>query len=533
MKILRVSIQNFRSFQQLDLPLGGQSVYVIGENASGKTSLLTAIARALGRDLSFAGTDFRDIQQPIEIQVTLQDFAVPQRALFGDYIHFGTPATLTVGVRAIWDPAAENAEVEHWYPGHAGSRSKKREREGLSVQWLGSARDPARMLQFGVTRNLMGLILSAYTLDQSLDQAVVDVRHASEQLGHDDALVHVLRDARDRLAQLLPDVSQDAFAMGISTLSGRDLLRQLELQIEHPEEPVAVGRQSSGVAHLAVFVFALQLAAGQPGNVLLIDEPEISLHPQSQRALMRSIRSLNAQTIIATHSSNLLERADPRMIVRLRRNATQNVTFVRPTGLSEADAKHLARNTRPHTTEAFFARAVILVEGLSDQYALQVLADRRGRNLDAEGVSIVPIGGATAISTYMRLFGPAGFDLSLAGLCDDAEERVFRNALSNAGHTINGRLDMEQLGFFVCVADLEDELIRALGAQETLRIITQEGDLGDFQRLQQQPTYESAALEDQVHVFIAKHKIAYAPLLVEALDLTRVPAALDGVLTSV
>ena len=425
LKILQVSIQNFRSFQQLDLPLEGQSVYVIGENASGKTSLLTAIAQALGRDLSFAGTDFRDIQQPIAIQVTLQDFAVQQRALFGDYIHFGTPATLTVGVRAIWDPAAENAEVEHWYPGHPGSRSKKREREGLLVQWLGAARDPARMLQFGVARNLMGLILSGYTLEQSLDQAIIDVRLASEQLGHDAALVHVLRDARDRFAELLPDVAPDVFAMGSSALSGRDLLRQLELQVEHPEEPVAVGRQSSGVAQLAVFVFALQLAAGQPGNLLLIDEPEISLHPQSQRALMRSIRSLNAQAIIATHSSNLLERADPRMIVRLRRNSTQNVTFVRPTGLSDADARHLARNTKPHTTEAFFARAVILVEGLSDQYALQVLADRRGRNLDAEGISIVPMGGATAIATYIKLFGPDGFDLSLAGLCDGAEEEVF------------------------------------------------------------------------------------------------------------
>ena len=92
---------------------------------------------------------------------------------------------------------------------------------------------------------------------------------------------------------------------------------------------------------------------------------------------------------------------------------------------------------------------------------------------------------------------------------------------------------MEQLGFFVCVADLEDELIRTLGAQETLQIMTREGDLSDFQRLQQQPTYQSAALVDQVRAFIAKRKVEYAPLLVEALDLARVPAPLDGVLNSV
>lgn len=508
-------------------------MYVIGENAGGKTSLLTGIARALGRDLSFTRADFRDLQEPIQIEVTLQDFDVPQRALFGDYIHFGVPPTLAVGVRAVWDSAAENAEVEHWYPRHPASRSKKKEREGLPVQWLASARDPARMLQFGVARNLMGLILGGYPIEESLERAVADVRLAGEQLGREASLIRLLSNARERLADLLPAVAQDAFAMGVSAISGRDLLRQLELQVEHPEDRIAVSRQSSGVAQLAIFVFALELAATQPGTVLLIDEPEISLHPQSQRALMRSFRKLNGQAIIATHSSNLLDRADPRMVVRLKRNSTLNISFASPTGLSEAEARHLSRNTRPHTTEAFFARSVILVEGLSDQYALEVLADRRGRNIDAEGISIVPIGGATAITTYIDLFGPNGFDLALAGLCDVAEEGTFRNALKKAGYTIHNRNDMEQLGFFVCVADLEDELLRALGAQEVLQIVTREGDLGDFQRLQLQLTHKGAALDDQIRAFIRKRKLEYAPLLVDALDLTKVPAALDGVLRSV
>ena len=54
------------------------------------------------------------------------------------------------------------------------------------------------------------------------------------------------------------------------------------------------------------------------------------------------------------------------------------------------------------------ARAVVLVEGVSDQRAVEALAERRGRNLDAEGISVVPIGGAQAIGKFLKLYRPSG-----------------------------------------------------------------------------------------------------------------------------
>jgi predicted ATPase len=531
-KIERLVIRNFRGFDSFALDVNGRSLFLIGENAGGKSSLLTAIVRAIGRDLSFTRADFRDTRQPIELEVTLSDFSLPDRGLYGDYIQFGPPATLVVGVRAVWNVAAEEAEYDHHYPLHARSHSRRDEREGFPLQWLPSWRDPSRMLQFGATRSVMGRLLAALPLASSLDQAAADVQNAGEQLARDGALVSLLAEARDRLAELLPDVEQDAFGMGVSTLTPRELLRQFELEVEYLGDPVPVSRQSSGIAQLAIFVFALQLAAAQPGTFFLIDEPEVSLHPQAQRALLRHLRALDSQVILATHSSSLLDRADPRTILRLKRDGG-SVTTVYPAALSDEDARRLARHTSPQTAEGFFARAVILVEGLSDQYALEALADRRGKNLDGEGVSVVPIGGASNIDTYLSLFGPTGFDLSVAGLCDLAEERLFTAALGRAGHAVNSRADMEQLGFFVCSADLEDELIRAVGAADVVRLIDATGDLTSFQALQQQPANRTASLDDQVSAFIRGHKIKYAPILVDALDLTRVPAPLDGVLNSV
>jgi Overcoming lysogenization defect protein-like, TOPRIM domain len=193
-----------------------------------------------------------------------------------------------------------------------------------------------------------------------------------------------------------------------------------------------------------------------------------------------------------------------------------------------------SETTRP---EAGFARAVVLVEGTSDQAALEALAQRRGRDLGDEGVEVVSIGGAQAIGHFLESYGTRGSDVRLAGLCDAAEERHFRRALERAGLGSElTRVRMERLGFYVCVADLEDELIRALGAEAVEEVIEAQGDLGSFRTLQKQPAWQGRAREDQLRRFMGsggRRKIRYARLLVDALDLARVPRPLDGVLSHV
>jgi hypothetical protein len=192
--------------------------------------------------------------------------------------------------------------------------------------------------------------------------------------------------------------------------------------------------------------------------------------------------------------------------------------------------------TSPQTAEGFHGRAVVLVEGVSDQVALEALAERRGRDLAAEGVSLLPIGGAQAIGGFLELFGPQGDNVRLAGLCDAGEEGEFRRGLERAGLGSNlTRADMERLGFYVCVADLEDELIRSLGAAAVEQVIDSQGDLRSFRTLQKQPAWRGRPTEEQLRRFFGSYggKIQYARALVEALDLTRVPRPLDRVLAHV
>ncbi len=176
----------------------------------------------------------------------------------------------------------------------------------------------------------------------------------------------------------------------------------------------------------------------------------------------------------------------------------------------------------------------MLVEGVSDQHAVEALAERRGRNLEADGVAVVPIGGAQAIGRFLTLYGPQGLDVRLAGLCDAAEEVDFRRGLERAGLGSElTRDDMERLGFYVCIADLEEELIRALGAATVEQVVDAQGDLGSFRTLQKQPAWQGRPVEEQLRRFMGsggRRKIRYARLLVDALDLTQVPRPLHLVL---
>jgi hypothetical protein len=170
---------------------------------------------------------------------------------------------------------------------------------------------------------------------------------------------------------------------------------------------------------------------------------------------------------------------------------------------------------------------VVLVEGTSDKIALETLAERRGRDLAAEGVSIVAMGGAQAIGGFLERFR----GLRLAGLCDSGEEREFQRGLERAGLGSNlDRGGMEALGFYVCDPDLEAELIRALGADRVLEVVEANGDLAPFRTLQKQAEWRGRPVDDQLRRFMGsggRRKTRYARYLVEALGPHEVPRPLD------
>ena len=168
--------------------------------------------------------------------------------------------------------------------------------------------------------------------------------------------------------------------------------------------------------------------------------------------------------------------------------------------------------------------AVVLVEGTSDARAVETVARRRGRDLRAEGVAVVAMGGYGNLPRALEQYE----GLRLAGLYDAGEERHFLRALR-----CDDRRGLERIGFYACTRDLEDELTRALGPAGVERVLAEQGELRSFRTYQQQPAHRQRPLEEQLHGFMWNRKQRYAVLLVEALDPERVPRPLERVLAHV
>ncbi|MEU1687679.1 TOPRIM nucleotidyl transferase/hydrolase domain-containing protein [Micromonospora sp. NPDC005707] len=173
------------------------------------------------------------------------------------------------------------------------------------------------------------------------------------------------------------------------------------------------------------------------------------------------------------------------------------------------------------------AGTVVLVEGDSDRRAIEAVARRQGHTL--AGVAVVPMGGVTNLRHFLDLFAGR----RITGLYDAGEEEYVRRVLSAPGADLSPA-GIARLGFHACRADLEDELIRALGTARVEQLVEAAGDLRSLRRFQQQPAQQGRPLAGQLHRFIGTRsgrKSQYATLLADALDPARTPAPLDRLLT--
>jgi hypothetical protein len=157
--------------------------------------------------------------------------------------------------------------------------------------------------------------------------------------------------------------------------------------------------------------------------------------------------------------------------------------------------------------------SVVLVEGITDRIALEAVAAKL--DVDLAGVDIVPIGGAQAIRRASAQYEGE----RVVGLCDAGEERWFRRVLGDSMQ--------------VCVKDLEDELIRALGAERVEEVLAAQGDLETFRNFQNQPYWRGRPVEAQLRRWLQasdNRGKRYPPLLIATLEADEIPPPLAGVL---
>ncbi|WP_336030876.1 TOPRIM nucleotidyl transferase/hydrolase domain-containing protein [Geodermatophilus sp. FMUSA9-8] len=175
-------------------------------------------------------------------------------------------------------------------------------------------------------------------------------------------------------------------------------------------------------------------------------------------------------------------------------------------------------------------RAVVLVEGASDREAVLAAARALGRDLAAEGVRVVALGGAGGVARQVAELTAAGLGDRLRGLYDVGEEGFFRRALGAADAG-----DLAARGFFACVADLEEELVRAAGVAGVEAVVTAQRETRALATFRSQPAQRGRDPEAQLRRWLGTtsgRKARYARALVEHLDPGALPQPLRRLLAA-
>jgi hypothetical protein len=176
-------------------------------------------------------------------------------------------------------------------------------------------------------------------------------------------------------------------------------------------------------------------------------------------------------------------------------------------------------------------RRIALVEGVSDQIAVDTLA-RRLYPDDAQDLAVLPVGGAHGLRGMLGSVMQRRPGVPLSGLYDIAEEPVVRRALEESALLRPGDR-VENAAFFACRKDLEDELLRACGHALAEECLARGGDLAAFRKLQSQPEWRDRPFDDQLRRWItsgARRKLRYARIFVDAIPLERMPRPLVAVI---
>ena len=526
MRLMRVKIENHSRLQNLELEVR-QHMVLIGPNDVGKSSLLRCLDLLLGASTAqlynqITVDDLRNLGDPFVIEADLQGFSENEQALFADEITVdptgNTDQTLTIRLEASFDDN-ETLSITRTAPNKNTGRQISRN-QLQAIGWtLLSANDRARNMSDD-RHSLFDDVLAGVELgdEQANFDGLIDAIRG--QLQCSNVLTKLRERMSEQLSTALPErVAQNDLTFVPGAAADNNVLDGVRLHVNDK----SISEQSDGKR--AIYAIALYDLISNGANVVAIDEPEIHLHPSSQRSLARLLKNGRNQKIIATHSPDIVSAFDPELIVSVRERGKT----VQPNlGILDNDQRATLRWWVRNKLEPLTARHVVAVEGTADRIILERVAELTGHDLDRLGVSVIEAEGAGDMKVVWKLFGENGFNVPLSLLID--QDAVDRTA-NNIGVA---QRNFSEHSIWISERDLEEEYVKAL--DESLLWTTMQHN-GAFSRNELKNVKCSgengAPTKDDIAVFLrskSKYKTQGAIVVASLLDMpsaSRIKSIMD------
>jgi len=446
MFLAKVHISGFRCFNKIGFSFRPGFNAIVGRNNTGKTNLFNAIRHALGPSatrgdsLWLTEDDFHRDQstgqrgERIIIEVIFDGLTADDRARFFELLDYNTAApdksTARVVFEASWPTSKRHPDTRRWGGASTGDRAAAPPEvlAQLPVTFLPALRDAEAALTPG-NRSRLALLLQ--------DLARRDKPSPAE------SIEAIFRDANTKLEQQqLVQSVRSTLRTSTGAMAGTDyapcsitasppkferILRTLRVQMDDvPIEDISAnGLGYNNLLYIATVLAHLEQIGTDETPLLLVEEPEAHLHPQLTVLLAEYLNTLTEkkkppQVLVTTHSPTLAAHVSPSRI---------SVTYIDPkdkafrcnslidAAMSEIEERELRRMMDVTRATLYFAKGIILVEGVSEALLVPALARRIGCDILSRHISVIPICGV-AFNTFNKILAENAIDIPVSIITD-------------------------------------------------------------------------------------------------------------------
>ena len=444
MHITTLKIKNFRAIENLELNLNKGLNVLIGENNSGKTSVIDLLRLVFDKgnypnEIYWKETDFRVINssnefKPIEFDIKFKPDDEKESFCFSElhvveYDENGNKVDFLEihgKISLIKTRGETKIKKEYWGGKDKENRIPWEIWNELNYTYLSPLRDVTRDLKPNNNNLLSKLFLNISELKEDEDYKE-KMSELIKKNFNNEKWEELLEEGKEKITTHLEQLNfiddyQD-INIAFSSFEFEDIVKKLILQLpvdfnmptEEKEIFFNLNQNGLGYNNLiytsTIFGDIIQRKEvfEDNYNLLLIEEPEAHLHPQLENTFFKYLQRLEEtnefQIIVSSHSPTITAKTKLDNIIVM--NTINNNIFATPlkdTLLEYEDRIFLKKFLDVTKSQLFFAKGVILVEGISEALLLPVFARLMGDeyDLDKHGIEVIETG--ISFQRYSGLF---------------------------------------------------------------------------------------------------------------------------------